>query len=135
MTKLFEIIPIEKKDLSNYKLHFAIGGADRDNKEPLYELRKNKFESWQAIQSRKNFERKYIFSLIYYTVNHEWIYGGIYKRNGVRKAGKDWYYDTELLEYKKDLIDRLIIHYEKNFRQSYTYLENYYDDLEVSKIL
>ena len=58
MLKLLDIIPIEKKDLSNYKIHFAIGGSGRDDKEPLYELYKKKFKSWQENQNKKNFERK-----------------------------------------------------------------------------
>ena len=44
-------------------------------------------------------------------------------------------YDTELLDINTDLIGRLVIQYEKNFRQSYPYLENCIDNFHISQIL
>ncbi len=77
MLNPLEIISIQREDLSKYKLHLAIGPSDK--KEPLYELFKDTFKTWQEWQNKKNFERSYIFSLIYYS-RDEWIFGGIYKR-------------------------------------------------------
>jgi len=132
MLKLLDIIPIEKENLTKYKIHFAIGAKDK--KKPLYELYKNNFKSWQENQKQKNFERDYILSLIFYNTG-EWIFGGIFERRGVEKVGDRYIYDTELLDIRKDLIGRLIIQYRKKFRQSYPYLEKYFDDLEVLQIL
>ena len=132
MLKLLDIMPIQKEDLTKYKLHLAIGSRD-DKGEPFYELLKDNFKSWQEWQSRKNFERDYIFSLIYYG-RDEWIFGGIYKRKGVKRVKDAFKYDTELLDVRKDLIGRLIVHYDRKFRASYVNLENYFDDLEVSEI-
>lgn len=131
MLKLLDIIPIEE-DLSKYKIHFAIGVKDR--KEPLYELYKKNFKLWQERQTKKNFERNYILSLVYYNP-HEWIFGGIFERKGVKRVGDRYRYDTELLDIQKDLIGRLIIHYEKNYRQSYPNLERWHKELIVSEIL
>lgn len=138
MSKLLEVIPIKKEDLCKYKLHLAIG--PRDRREPLYELLKGNFKSWQESQNRKNFERDYILSLIFYD-HDEWIFGGIYRQRGVRRVKDEsrprpyYQYDTELTDVRKDLIRRLIIHYRRESRQSYPNLENYADKLEVLEIL
>ena len=43
-------------------------------------------------------------------------------------------YDTELTDIGKDLIGKAIIHYRRQFRQSYCCLENYIDQLEVVEV-
>lgn len=132
MLKLLYVIPIKKENLDKYKLHLAIG--PKDKKEPLYDLFKGKFKSWQEYQNRKNFERDYILSLIYYNQD-EWIFGGIYKQKDVKEVEDHYEYDTELLDTRKDLIGRLIIYYQRKGRQSYLMLEKYIDKLEILEIL
>ena len=123
---------IQKEDLPKYKLHLAIN--PKNKKEPLDELFKGNFKSWQEWQSKKNFERDYILSLIYYGRN-EWIFGGIYKRKDVKRVEKHFEYDTELLDFRKDLIGRLIIRFCRPGRQSYLKLEKWVGKLEVVEIL
>lgn len=125
-------MPIQKEDLPKYKLHLAIGPKDR--KEPLYELFKGNFKSWQEWQNKKNFERDYILSLIYYG-RDEWIFGGIYKQKGVKRVKDHFEYDTELLGLWKALIGRVIICFRRPGRQSYLNLEKWVDKLEVVEIL
>ena len=132
MLKLLDIIPIQKENLRKYKLHLAI--SPEDKKEPLYALFEGNFKSWQEYQTKKNFERDYILSLIYYD-RDEWIFGGIYKRKDVKRVEDHFEYATGLLDVRKDLIGRLIIHYRREYRQSYPYLENHVDKLEVLEIL
>lgn len=132
MLKLLDVMSIQKEDLPKYKLHLAIG--PKDKKEPLYELFKGNFKSWQEGQNNKNFERDYILSLIYYG-RDEWIFGGIYERKDVKRVEKHFKYDTELLDFGKDLIGRLIINFCRPGRQSYLNLEKWVDKLEVVEIL
>ncbi|MCD6578544.1 GIY-YIG nuclease family protein [bacterium] len=132
MLKLFDVIHIPKQDLHKYKLHLAIG--PKEKKEPLYELFKGNFKTWQEGQSKKNFERDYIISLIYYN-RDEWIFGGIYKQKGVKKIGNRFKYDTELIDSYRDFIGRLIIRFRRPGRQSYLNLEKWADRLGVIEIL
>jgi len=134
MVKLLDIIPIQQEHLAKYKLHLAIG--EEDKKEPLYKLSKGigYFKSWQEWQNKKNFERDYILSFIYYS-RDEWIFGGIYKKEDVKKVKNHYEYKTKLLDFHKDLIGRLIIHFRRPGRQSYLYLERWVDRLEVREIL
>ncbi len=139
MLKFLDIVPIEDDDLSKYKLHFAIGppGSGSDKKEPLYELFKGKFKDWQEIQTKPNFNRDYILSLIYFDKD-EWLFGGIYKSGEYKKKGDRLIYSTKLTDIKKDLIGRLIIRYDKpriSGRASYLLMERWVDQLEVSQIL
>lgn len=130
MLKLLEVVPIEKEDLRKYKLHLAIG--PRDRREPLRALWEGKFKLWQEYQHRKNFERDYILSLIFYG-RDEWIFGGIYRRRGVKRVENPphYQYDTELTDVREDLISRLITHYRRESRQSYLNLENYANKLQI----
>ncbi len=131
---------IEIKDLfgdireEDYKAHFAIGGKDRDNDAPLRAFVRNEFKEYQEVQKQKNFKRKYAFSLIYYKKN-EWMFAGIYEVISCEKINDRFRYDTKLLDIHEDLIGRLIIAYNKEFRKSYPYLETVYKDFKFVEIL
>ena len=140
MLSFLDIVPIERNDLSKYKLHFAIGSPSYgtgDRKEPLYELFKGTFEEWQEDQSKPIFNRDYILSMVYFD-NDEWLFAGIYKNIGYKKKDGRYIYNTELLDIRKDLIGRLVIRYDKpriSGRASYLLLEKWVGHLEVSQIL
>ena len=96
----------------------------------------SKFKIWQEEQTQKNFQRKYILSLIYWHKD-EWIFAGIYESISVKETpnGPSKYrYETKLLDVGTDLIGKMIIGFKKDFRASYLCLENYIDDLEVLEI-
>jgi GIY-YIG catalytic domain len=119
-------------DPTEYKVHFA--SAPKDKKEPLYAFWKGSFQTWQNWQTQKNFERRYILSLIFFD-NGEWLFAGIYESLGCEKHEDHYEYTTKLIDINNDLIGRLIIKYNKNYRQSYVRLEGYIESLEVSEIL
>lgn len=114
------------------KIHFAIGAKER--LEPLYSFYRGEFKGWQENQSKKNFEREYILSLIHFGKD-EWLFAGIYKSISVQTESNRYIYKTELLDISSELIGRLVVKYEKNFRQSYPYLENCIEDFELLEIL
>lgn len=138
MINFEQIFPEIINDLEKYKVHMAMGRINK--KDPLYTLVKNQFKEWQEYQNNKNFEREYIFSLVHYKTD-QWIFGGIYKRIGVKKTydqdrKKDYYqYKTELLNIQTDLIGRLVINFKKDFRQSYILLEKHYENFKLGLIL
>lgn len=134
MLVIKDLIPIEENELDRYKLHLAIGPKHRDKMEPYKALMDNDFKEWQEWQGKRNFQRDFIFSLIYYDRN-EWIFGGIYEQNGFELREDCYKYNTELLDRKKELIGRLIIHFERPGRQSYLDLEKWADQLEILEIL
>lgn len=126
------ILPFMNVNQGSIKVHCAIG---RKNKfEPLYIFSRGGFQRWQEDQNNKNFERDYILSIIYKNKN-EWLYAGIYKSVDVHEVNERYKYDTELLDEGVDLIGRLIVGFEKDFRNSYLKLENHIDDFYISEIL
>lgn len=129
--KLTDILTILKDEPKKYKVHCATTGID--NKNPLHEFLKNNFENWQKTQTKTNFKREFILSLIYLNPN-EWLFAGIYRSISYIKKNNLFYYETELVDYKKDLIGRLIVQFEKKFRTSYLLLENHIDNLYLSEI-
>ena len=140
--KIGEVISFLEENKNKTKIHCATG--DIHNFEALYVLSKGNFKEWQEGQSKKNFERDYILSIIYMAKN-EWLFAGIYRSMNVNeitvgenvrgfiRPGK-YLYDTELTEYGKELIGKMVINFEKEFRQSYLLLENYIDDLTICEI-
>jgi len=138
-----KIIPFLEENKEKIKIHFAIGV---DNQlEPLYVFSTNKFKEWQAGQTKKNFEREFILSIIY-MAKDEWLFAGIYKsinvyeypekkhlRGGFSQNIK-YVYDTKLLEHGKEYIGKLVLKFNKNFRASYVYLENYFSRLKLCEI-
>jgi hypothetical protein len=131
MIKFTEVFPQLLVNCKNYKVHLATDSGD-DN--PLNAFFQDKFNEWQQRQNKKNFERDYIISFISLSA-YEWLFAGIYK-----SINNDWLHDhyeytTELLDINQDLIGRLIIHYKKEYRQSYPYLENCIESFEISQIL
>jgi len=138
MIKFEYVFPELVDNSKEYKLHVATGHTNK--KEPLYALIKNKFKEWQEHQNNKNFERKYILSLIYYKPNL-WVYGGVYERINVKNEydednKKEYYkYETILSGIQKDLIGRLIIKFNKDFRNSYLLLEKHIENFEIIELL
>lgn len=130
MLKLTTILNINQNDAEKYKIHFAIGDKANNRTEALDAFRNNAFKEWQESQTKKNFKRENIISLIYYKEN-KWLFAGVYKSNVCKKKGDRYIYNTGLLKVQEDLIGKIVIHYKKTFRQSYPLLETCMDDLIV----
>jgi hypothetical protein len=131
MINFIKIIPEIESELKKYKVHFATGTKDNN---PLIAFFNHKFKEWQEWQTKKNFERDYILSFIYYEPNR-WLFAGIYKSISCEYKIDHYDYDTELQELANEYIGRLIITYKKEFRASYLILEKHYSNFYVSEIL
>ena len=127
MITLCELLHIKKDDFKDYKVHFAIGRDARN--EPYNTFLIDGFQEWQEHQTKKNFSRKYILSLVYYNKD-VWMFGGIYRvlsvdpvhvreTNGINY----WKYQTELTDSSADLIGKAFFRFKKEFRASYPVLE------------
>lgn len=126
MIKLVDLLGIDESNYADYKLHLAIGRDDK--KEPFNTFLIDGFKEWQELQTKKNWTRKYIISLIYYDKN-SWLYGGVYEVLPISPAPiingqwKGWKYETRLLDIQSDLIGRVLFYFKKEFRASYPTLE------------
>jgi hypothetical protein len=133
-------IPITKiiniDDPRKFKLHAARWNGD-DQPLDVYVRNKREWFGWNTWRNSKDeFSRKYIFSLIdFYPESNTWIFGGIYevvKRNNVPNSHS--YEIKELNEYSP-YVGRLKIKLEKPSRGKAFYLEHYIEKMTVSEIL
>ena len=126
MIKLLDVLGISDKELSAYKVHFAMD--DKDKMKPFNKYLLGEFKGWQEHQTNKNFSRKYILSLIYYGKD-KWLFGGVYEVLSNKPVEvlidnwSGWKYETKLVDNQTDLIGRLIVYYKKDYRASYPNLE------------
>ena len=124
--KLVDLLKIDSSDYKDYKIHFAIG-ADKKSL-PKEEFINGNFEEWQNDQNNKNFNRKYVISLIWVD-DDKWLFAGVYQVDGEPKPYNTGYkYSMHITDNQKDLVGRLILYYKKEYRASYPNLE-----LEPSK--
>jgi hypothetical protein len=135
-----QLIPFLNENKKEIKVHCATGNTEKgDSKlEAFFAFSKGNFKEWQEDQTKKNFEKKYILSLIYIN-KHEWLFAGIYKSLDVKEFknenGKARYkYKTKLLENGQEFIGKLVVSFEKGFRASYLVLENHLNDLLLCEI-
>jgi hypothetical protein len=132
MSTLLTLLDLNITLLKDVKLHFASGVG---NNEPMDAFFNGTFKEWQEDQSGKNFEKPYIIAFISYK-KHEWMFAGVYRSLSVRQSEKGGYtYKTELLDHGQEFIGRLIIHFEKTFRNSYPYPKTCFHLLTLTEIL
>lgn len=124
--RLVDLLKIDSSEYKDYKIHFAIGANKKSL--PKEEFINGNFEDWQNDQNNKNFNRKYVISLIWVD-DDKWMFAGVYQVDGEPKPHNLGYkYSMHMTDNQKDLVGRLIVHYKKEYRASYPNLE-----LEPSK--
>ena len=128
------LMPFLEENKKDFKIHCGIGTKNLN--EPLEVFMSGGFKEWQEHQTQKNFQRKYILSLVYFAKD-EWLFVGIYESLSVKECDDKrggYLYNTRLTNIGKEYIGKTIIKFEKNFRASYLCLENYIDIMEVLEI-
>ncbi len=133
---LNDFLKLTPDQINDTKMHCAIGHLRKERDSPLIEFYNNKFKEWQECQNNKNFERKYILSLIYCKPD-EWLFAGIFERLSVVEGGGcKFLYDTKLSRIGEEFIGRLMVYFRKtHIRASYLLLERYVDELTILEYL
>ncbi len=97
------------------------------------------FEEWQASQNRRNFERKFVVSLIQLPQKHQWLFVGAYDSLGCREEPNKGHperviYDLRARESTSELEGRLVVNFHRTGRASYRVGENWDDAMTVGEI-
>lgn len=136
--KLFDILNILNPDITpgNAKLHLAGWNGEED---PLEVYLQGQFEEWQCWQTRKNFPRKYVVSLINLNNVNTWLFAGVYVSSGNPEYHDEL--DPPLYKYIltenmscHELNGRLVVSFVRPGRQSYLNSENWAKSLVVDHI-
>jgi hypothetical protein len=127
--KLFDstIVPSESK------IHLATN----DGKEnPLEVYKAGNFDEWQRKQSKKNFERKYVISLIALPEKNSWLFAGVHVHDAKPKyhdKNQHYYYLIEDSNFS-EVNGRLVLSFEREGRQPYLNAENYCHKISILEI-
>ncbi|MCP5230242.1 GIY-YIG nuclease family protein [Accumulibacter sp.] len=126
-----------KVAIDQTKVHLATwNGADN----PLDVYLAGNFQEWQRWQTKRNFEQKYVLSLIKLPGNDRWLFAGLYESKGhEEKAWQDgkslFYYDLTALDDYAELDGRLVVRFKRSGRQSYLHAERWIDQMDVEEIM
>lgn len=127
--QLYELIEIEQTHL---KVHLAAWNGHDD---PLDLYFDGTFQEWQEHQNKRNFQRKYIISLIRYNRDDLWLFAGIYRSHDIYKTENgSHFYKTELTNIGASLRGRLVVEYKRKGRNSYPNGESLNDCASIYEI-
>ena len=114
------------------KIHLAVRAGKDD---PLDSYFAGEFDQWQTWQSKQNFERDFVLSLIQLPEHNKWLFAGIFD-----SQSSVWLEEVKRYEYRlsrraalNELEGRLIVHCERKGRQSYRYAEGLIDAMTISE--
>lgn len=144
--KLQELLPFLVENQNEFKVHCATPNGE-NNPLSIWLSGQNNFTKDQNIQTKQNFERKYILSFCEINKQGEWLFVGIYESFGVKETkineeGKKLHiYDTKLREdIGGEFIGKLVVGFDLKeespsaARQRYRYLESLLDKMEVLEL-
>ena len=115
------------------KLHLATWNG---NERPLDEYLAGRFNEWQRWQTRKNFQRQLVISLIALD-GKKWLYAGAYRSNSKPTWDEQrlaYHYSLEELPEGQEFCGRAIVAFERTGRQSYLDAEKWIDKLTLSEV-
>lgn len=115
------------------KIHLATWNGEVD---PLVAYYEGTFQEWQCWQTKRNFERPYVISLISFRSPSHWLFAGVHASRGSTRVNEKLYrYDLVELAECSELTGRLTASFKRPSRQSYLYAETWADQVRLASIL
>lgn len=133
--RIFDLIylmnPAVKPDQT--KIHLATWNG-KDN--PIDVYRAGEFNEWQRFQSRKNFERTFVLSLISLLGCNRWLFAGVHisKTPKWREERKCWYYELEEDLKCSEMNGRMVATFSRSGRQSYLNAESWSNQMILNEV-
>lgn len=139
--RVFDMIRLLVPELeaSSTKIHLAGWNGIND---PLDVFLAGQFEEWQRWQTQKNFERRFVLSLIKVAARDQWLFAGVHRVLGPCVLGPDpldgskqcWRYPTEEVAAAAELSGRLVAQFTRPGRQSYLVAEKWIDQITLAEV-
>jgi hypothetical protein len=119
--------------LTDLKIHLACWNGFHN---PLDFFFRGEFGQWQEEQTRRNFERDFILSLIQLPGSNRWMFAGIYKSFGCSFSEETqcFQYITEFCQELSSLVGRLVISFQRSGRSSYLLAERWISSMGIEEI-
>jgi hypothetical protein len=115
------------------KVHLAVWNGRED---PLDKFIDGDFEEWQRWQTKRNFQRDIVVSLIALPGRSRWLFAGCFDSENVKWKQRQelYHYDLVKRSATDELTGRLVVKFERTGRQSYLRAENWLEEMTVSEI-
>jgi hypothetical protein len=117
------------------KIHLATWNGKED---PLDEYRAGRFDEWQRRQTKRNFERPYVISLISLPGLNRWLYAGVHSSDGYEQREDSkykYYYRLQELHSCAEFNGRLVVIFARQGRNAYRKADELADQLIIGEIL
>lgn len=121
-------------DPGDCKVHLAVWNGSEN---PLHVYFERRFDEWQAWQSKRNFERPVVISLIQLPTPDRWLFAGTHAVSGCvwLEEHRSFHYRMTRRAETDEVDGRLVVAFRRTGRQSYLLGENWADAMEVAEIL
>lgn len=114
------------------KIHLATHNGTEN---PLDVYLSGNFEAWQRNQTRRNFGRKFVISLISLPLPNTWLFAGLHTSGQPTQIeNKTFEYPLVAVEACQSLNGRLVLQFERNGRQAYLDTETWAANIEVKEL-
>jgi hypothetical protein len=134
--RVFELLSVLNPEIrpKDTKIHLA---TPNKGSNPLDVYLTGEFDEWQRWQNKKNFERKFVLSLIRMKDVNKWLFAGLHCSGYPKWYEEDQHYYYELTEDKRfeELNGRLVVSFHRPGRQPYLNAEKFHEHGIVSEIL
>lgn len=133
--RVFDLLQVLNSDIrpEETKIHLATWNGEDD---PIDVYLAGSFGEWQRWQTRRNFERRFVISLIGLPGTDRWLFAGLHN-----STDAEWVETRKLYRYTLDedpgckaLNGRLVVSFRRPGRQSYLNAENWLGEMRVSEI-
>lgn len=114
------------------KVHLATWNGKEN---PIDVYFKGAFPEWQRWQTKKNFEKPYVISLIALPTPQKWLFAGAYTSAGYQEIQSEYYYQLNEISSCSEMNGRLIANFERPGRQSYLNADRWTEKIFLSEIL
>lgn len=134
--RVFDLLAVLNPDVrpSDTKVHLATSNGEKN---PLDVYMTGDFDEWQRWQTRRNFERKFVVSLISMPGADRWLFAGVH-----HSKAPEWIEDRNLYRYPlledehcNEMNGRLIVAFHRSGRQAYLNAENWDAEILVNEIV
>jgi hypothetical protein len=133
--QLFEVLKLSVPELSPHlaKLHLA---TDNGSENPLDVYLAGHFAQWQSRQTKLNFKRRFVVSLIALPEANKWLFAGLYESHGaIWQASWDAYqYTLSEVAEAAVLNGRVIVQFQRPGRQSSLNADAWSDQLVLCEM-
>lgn len=136
--RLFDLLPHWEPGFSpeRAKVHLARWNG---NERPIDEFLEGRFDEWQRWQTRRNFQREFVVSLVQDGLPTRWLFAGLFRSHGATEEQGEhrplYYYNLERLTSAQEWVGRLYLTSTYTERASYPYGETLASDLVIAELL